>query len=90
MSRLAASDLVWILWLALFLVLELGAFFQVFPWDTLSSTSWLNEQRYPWLRTILLGFLIGLAIHIRFQTGLWRTSLGGIVVALVVNLLWLA
>lgn len=89
MSRITASDLVWSCWLSLFLVLELGGFFGVFPWDTLSSTAWLNEKAHPFLRTILLGFLVGLAIHIRFQTGLWRTTLGGTVLALIINYLWL-
>lgn len=88
-SRLSLSDAIWAGWLLLFLVLELGGFFGVFPWDTLSSTSWLNEKLHPILKTILFGFLIGLAIHIRFQTGLWRTSFGGVVVALIVNYLWL-
>jgi surface polysaccharide O-acyltransferase-like enzyme len=85
---LARSDAVWAAWLALFLVLELTAFFGVAPWTTLSQTSWLNEREYPILRTILFGFLIGLAVHIRFQTGLWRTTLGGTVIALVLNYLW--
>ena len=85
MSRLANSDLVWAAWLLLFLVLELSAFFRLVPWVTLSETSWLNEKQYPILKTVLFGFLVGLAVHIRFQTGLWKTSLGGSLIALVVN-----
>jgi hypothetical protein len=88
MSRLATSDAIWAAWLALFLVLELSAFFGLAPWNTLSSTSWANEKMYPILKTILFGFLVGLAVHIRFQTGLWRTTLGGTVIALVLNYLW--
>lgn len=88
MSRAATSDLIWAFWIALFLLFELGAFFGFFPWDTLSSTAWLNEKLYPILRTVLFGFLIGLAVHIRFQTGLWRTTLGGTLIALVLNYLW--
>lgn len=90
MSRLSASDLVWGSWLLLFLLLELGGFFRFFPWDTLSTTAWLNERSYPILKTVLFGFLIGLAVHIRFATGLWKTTLGGVVIALVLNYLWTA
>ena len=61
MSQLDNSDIVWAFWLLLFLGLELAAFFHVAPWDTLSQTSWLNEKEYPFLRSLLLGFLIGLA-----------------------------
>ena len=89
MTRQAASDLIWAAWFLLFLVFELTAYFQVTPWDTLSSTAWLNEKQYPILRTILFGFLIGLAVHIRFQTGLWRTTLGGVLIALATNYLFL-
>lgn len=89
MSRITASDIVWSSWLLLFLVLELSGFFRIVPWVTLSETAWLNEKAHPFLRTVLLGFLVGLAIHIRFQTGLWRTTLGGTVLALIVNYLWL-
>lgn len=88
MSRLSISDSIWAAWLLLFLVLELSAFFRLAPWVTLSETSWLNEREYPILKTILFGFLIGLAVHIRFSTGLWRTTLGGMVIALVLNYLW--
>lgn len=87
---LARSDLVWALWLLLFLVLELGAFFGVAPWRTLSETSWLNEREYPILKTLLLGFLIGLGVHIRWQTGLLRTTIGGMLIAVVLNFLWAA
>jgi len=89
MSRLTISDAVWSGWLVLFLVLELGGYFSIFPWDTLSSTAWLNEKAHPILKTILFGFLVGLAVHIRFSTGLWKTTLGGVIIALIVNYLWL-
>jgi hypothetical protein len=88
MSNLSRSDLVWAGWLLLFLVLELTAVFKVAPWVTLSETSWLNEKQYPILRTILFGFLLGLGVHIRFQTGLWRTTLGGMMIAVILNYLW--
>lgn len=88
MSKLSRSDLVWAIWLIAFLVLELGAEFGLAPWYTLSRTSWLDEKLYPILQTILFGFLIGLAVHIRFSTGLLRTTIGGIVIALILNYLW--
>lgn len=69
-------------------MLEVLAAFAVVPWDTLSRTSWLNERLHPILKTLLFGFLIGLAVHIRFSTGLWRTTLGGVVIALIFNYLW--
>lgn len=89
LSRLSTSDAIWAAWLLLFLVLELSAFLGLAPWYTLSSTSWMNERAYPILKTVLFGFLIGLAIHIRFSTGLWKTTLGGVVIALVINALFL-
>jgi hypothetical protein len=85
---LSRSDAVWAAWLVVFLVLELAAFFHLAAWDTLSQTAWLNEKLHPVLRTILFGFLIGLGVHIRYQTGLWRTTLGGVLVAVVLNYLW--
>lgn len=88
MSSRSISDIVWAGWLLLFLGLELAGYFRVAPWVTLSETAWGNEKEYPILRTILLGFLIGLAVHIRFETGLWRTTLGGTLIALAVNALW--
>jgi len=89
MSSLARSDIVWAAWLLLFLGLELSAFFGLAPWSTLSSTAWLNEKAHPLLRTVLLGFLVGLAVHIRFQTGLLRTTIGGVIVAVALNYFWL-
>lgn len=71
-----------------FLALEVPAAFHSVPWFTLSRTSYLNEQLHPILKTALFGFLIGLAVHIRFGTELWRTTAGGILIALVLNYLW--
>jgi len=79
---------VWAVWLLAFLALEIPAALHLVPWDTLSRTSWIDEKLYPILRTALFGFLIGLAVHIRFATGLSRTTLGGILIALVLNYLW--
>lgn len=89
MSRIALSELYWGCWIfLLFLVPELLAFFGVIPMFTLSRTSWMDQESYPILRTIIFGFLVGLAVHIRFTTGLWKAEAGGIGVSLVVHLAW--
>jgi hypothetical protein len=88
MSKLSLSDLVWATWLLLFLTLEIPAAVGHAPWNTFSETSWIDEQLYPILKTLLFGFLIGLAVHSRFGTGLFRTTIGGTLIALVLNYLW--
>lgn len=87
--KLVTSDFVWAIWLALFLALEIPAALGLVPWNTLSQTSWLNEHLYPWLRPILVGFLVGLVVHIGYGASLWRTVLGGVIFAVVLNWLWL-
>lgn len=89
MSRLVLSELYWGAWIfVLFLVPEVLAATGAIPMYTLSRTSWLDEQTYPVLRTIVFGFLVGLAVHIRFKTSLGRAELGGIGIALAVHLCW--
>lgn len=91
MSRLALSQLYWGLWLGvMFLIPECLAAFHVIPMYTLSRTSWMDQQTYPVLRTIIFGFLIGLAVHIRFAVGLGRAEAGGIGIALAAHLCWAA
>lgn len=83
------SQAYWAVWIfVLFLVPELLANFGVIPMFTLSETAWLDEQTYPILRTIIFGFLVGLAVHIRFTTGLGRAEIGGIGIALAAHLCW--
>jgi hypothetical protein len=90
-SRLSVSQLYWGAWIfVLFLVPEILAATGVLPMDTLSRTAWLDEQQYPVLRTIIFGFLIGLAVHIRFATKLGRAEAGGIGIALLAHLCWSA
>lgn len=89
MGSLSRSDLIWAAWLALFLALEIPAACGVVPWDTLSQTSWLNEVSHPWLRPLLVGFLVGLVVHIGYGASLWRCVLGGVILALVLEYLWL-
>lgn len=92
MSLLSRSELVWGLWILLFLALELTAkdVSGVAPWYSLSHTARWDEQTYPWLRTALFGFLIGLGVHIRYPVTLWRATLGGVVIATILNYVWTA
>ena len=91
MSRLTLSQLYWGTWIfVLFLVPEILAALGVTPMYTLSRTSWIDEQTHPVLRTILFGFLVGLAVHIRFATKLGRAEIGGIGIALLAHLCWSA
>lgn len=81
----------WLLpWLVLFLLFELTAkdISGVAPWYSLSHVARWDEQTYPWLRTVLFGFLIGLGVHIRYPVTLWRAALGGVLVAVVLNFIW--
>lgn len=86
MSKWDWGYLYWALWIfVMFLVPELLGYFHTAPWPTLSSTSWHAERTYPILRSLLFGFLIGLAVHIRFQTALGRAEAGGMAVALALH-----
>lgn len=62
-----ASLLVWGLWLALFLALELPAAFHITPWRTLSATSWYAEDWWPPVSLLLELFLAVLLLHICFR-----------------------
>lgn len=87
LSKLARSQVIWSGWLLLFLFLELGlaiAWGNIF---TLSKTSGIEEHRFPILKTLLLGFLLGLAVHIRWQTPLWRTEILSMIAATAIDLI---
>ena len=89
LDKLRNSDAYWAFWIfVLFLVPELLAWRGVIPMYTLSRTAWFNEQKYSILKTLLAGFLLGLAVHIRFQTKLFRAELGGMIIALMMHLMW--
>jgi hypothetical protein len=88
-SPTTLSNLYWGTWIfLLFLVPELLAAAHVIPMYTLSHTSWLDQQNYPVLRTLIMGFLMGLAVHIRFATKFGPAEVGGMVIALAVHVLW--
>lgn len=72
----------------LFLGPELLAAFHLIPMMTLSRTSWRVEHLYPWMKTILFGFLIGLAMHIRYETKLGHAEIGGILIAIILHDWW--
>jgi hypothetical protein len=89
MSRLALSEAYWGVWIfVLFLVPEVLAALGLTPMYTLSHTSWIDQQNYPILRTIIFGFLMGLAVHIRFATKFGPAELGGILIAVTAQLCW--
>ena len=89
LSRWEWGDLYWAVWIfVLFLIPELLGLLGVAPWPTLSSTAWHNQREYPILRSIIAGFLIGLAVHLRFQTPLWRAEAGGIGIAVLLHFAW--
>jgi hypothetical protein len=85
----ATSNVYWGLWIGvMFLVPEVLAALHVIPMYTLSRTSWHDQEAYPVLRTLIAGFLMGLAVHIRFATPLGTSVLGGMVIALAMHLCW--
>lgn len=87
MSELTLSDLYWGTWIfVLFLIPEILAACGVIGLYTLSHTTWLNEDNYPWLRDIISGFLIGLAVHLRWGTKFGPSELGGIAIVLIADL----
>lgn len=61
---MAASFLVWGLWLLAFLVLEGLAISGRVPWTTLSQFAWALEALKPHLRWVLFAFLSLVASHI--------------------------
>jgi hypothetical protein len=88
-SQTTLSNLYWGTWIfVLFLVPELLAATHAIPMFTLSHTSWVDEANYPWLRTLIMGFLMGLAVHIRFATKFGPAEFGGVLIALVLQLCW--
>jgi hypothetical protein len=87
MSKLLRSELFWSFWLVQFLVLEVIIGIVLGYIYTLSATSGIEEARFPILRTLLLGFLLGLAVHIRWQTPLWRTEAISMLIATIIDLI---
>ena len=87
LSKLLRSEVAWSVWLLLFLGLEVGLAIVLGYLYTLSKTSGIEEARFPILRTILLGFLLGLAVHIRWQTPLWRTEAISMAVAAIIDII---
>jgi hypothetical protein len=87
MSKLLRSELFWSFWLVQFLVLEVIIAIVLGYIYTLSATSGIEEARFPILRTLLLGFLLGLAVHIRWQTPLWRTEAISMLIATIIDLI---
>lgn len=86
---LRASEIYWSIWIGLlFFVPELLAGLHLIPMMTLSRTSWAEEGRFPVVRTILFGFLIGLCVHIVFRTSLWKTEACSLALAFLLHAVW--
>lgn len=86
---LTLSDVYWAVWIfVLFLGPEIAAATGLIPMYTLSRTSWINEKLYRWLPDLLFGFLLGLAVHIRFKTPLGHAEAGGLIIALAAHWVW--
>lgn len=87
--QLVASLGYWGVWIfGMFLIPELLGWERVAPWLTLSETAWWIEKAAPVMRSVFFGFLIGLAVHIRFQTRFGHAEAGGILIALIVHAFW--
>lgn len=79
MKSWVASYEVWVGWLVLFLILEFTPkVWAGCPWAQLSDTSWHAERSYPIVRALLLGFLVGLAVHIVYRVPMWQAQLFGL------------
>lgn len=86
---LGTSEIYWSIWIFLgFLLPEILAGLHILPMMTLSRTSWDEEARFPIMRVILFGFLIGLCIHIVFRTSLWKTELAALAATFLIHLGW--
>jgi hypothetical protein len=72
------SYLVWGLYFVGFLFWELTGLLPFTPWRTLSETAWDLEAKHPDIRRKLSGFLIGLAVHIRYRDDLTSSYAWGL------------
>jgi len=67
MSRFTVGLVVWGLWIAAFLALELPAVFRAVPWPTLSTESWDAQTTWHFSRLLFAMFLAVLLAHIVFR-----------------------
>lgn len=68
------SKVLWIGWLAYFLVFEIAAIRDPAEGDTLSESVWVTLHHYPVLAIPLLALLVWLAIHFlapRLERRIW-------------------
>lgn len=74
-TQIVWSLIYWGIWLVLFLVPEVLGLERVVPWVTLSETvGWLERGRLL-LADLVCAFVVGVAIHWRFDTRFGRTEL---------------
>lgn len=59
-----ASYIVWGVWFAAFVALEIPAAFGITPWRTLSTTAWNLEGLASAVKVIFLAGLVVLTVHI--------------------------
>ena len=71
MSPYRKSLIVWMIWVSMFLVLEMLAVFDVVPWNTLSWTAWQSQARWPILGLVFAGGLFVLILHIVIPGSSW-------------------
>jgi hypothetical protein len=83
-TRFHVGLVVWGLWLAAFLALELPAVFDRVPWPTLSTESWDAQTAWHFSRLLMAVFLGVLLMHIVFR--LSAEALIAVVVLAVVAL----
>ena len=67
MSAWHWSAVIWGVWFAAFVVLELLAAFDRSPWNTLSWTAWELESKSSVFSVAFLAGLAVLAVHIAFR-----------------------
>jgi hypothetical protein len=67
-ATLTISAIVWLGWLALWVVLELLGYWHITPWTTLSEFVWAVEMHW---RITQIVFLIGFAILLVHLVARW-------------------
>lgn len=87
MTRWEWGYLVYGIWIfGIFLTLELLGLFGAAPWGTLTGTARHAEAHWRILDVVIFGFLIGLAVHIRFKASLGLAEAAAIGLSLLAHL----
>jgi len=87
-EQLIASFLYWGVWVfVLFVVPEILGWERIAPWVTLSETVDVVEKGRQFLSDAIFFFVIGVAVHWRFQTPFGRTEAVALALAVVTRLI---